>query len=127
MLISRNRPSQNLGAPEPRGLSSAHRSSVCTDTQARQANKKVCLQDEVRQVGALTHFHAPDQSLTSLSRRALTHQGPLAPALDSKRRQLLKSTAELKGKAREVDACLEVCIDMRFAGVPSNAVCFHCI
>lgn len=66
------------------------------------------LQDEVRQVDALTHFHAPDQSLTSLSQRALSHQGPLAPALDSKRSQLLKSTAELRSKVREVDACLEV-------------------
>ena len=66
------------------------------------------LQDEVQQVDALTHFHAPNQSLTSLSQRALKHQGPLAPALDSKRSQLLKRTAELRSKAREVDACLEV-------------------
>ena len=57
---------------------------------------------------ALTHFHAPDQSLSGLSQRALNHQGPLAPALDNKRTQLLKRTAELRSKAREIDACLQV-------------------
>ena len=66
------------------------------------------LQAEVRQTDALTSFHAPDQSLTSLSQKALKHQGPLAPALDSKRMQLMNRTAELRSKARELDACLEV-------------------
>ncbi|KAL3145685.1 hypothetical protein ABBQ32_003220 [Trebouxia sp. C0010 RCD-2024] len=86
----------------------AHKLQAAQKRSRRQLDELLeSAKDEVRQVDALTHFHAPDQSLTSLSQKALTHSRPLAPALDTKRTQLLTRTAELRRKAREVDACLQ--------------------
>ena len=67
------------------------------------------LQTDIQQREALVHFHAPDHSQTSLQQKALLQQGPLEPALHSRRQQLIARTAELKMKARELDAALQVC------------------
>lgn len=66
------------------------------------------LQTDIQQREALVHFHAPDHSQTSLQQKALLRGGPLEPALHSRRRQLITRTAELKMKARELEAALEV-------------------
>ena len=66
------------------------------------------LQTDIQQREALVHFHAPDHSQTSMQQKALLREGPLEPALQSRRQQLITRTAELKMKARELDAALEV-------------------
>lgn len=66
------------------------------------------MQAGIQQREALVHFHAPDHSQTSLQQKALMQQGPLETALQSRRDQLMARTAELKTKARELDAALEV-------------------
>ena len=53
-------------------------------------------------------FHAPDQSLTSLHQKALLREGPLEPALHTKRKRLIERSSELRLKAQELDATLEV-------------------
>lgn len=66
------------------------------------------LQTDIQQRQALVHFHAPDHSQTSLQQKALMQQGPLEPALQSRREALTARTAELKMKAHELNAALEV-------------------
>ena len=60
----------------------------------------------------MVQFHDPDQSLTALHRKAVLRAGPLEPALAQKRERLLKASAELQKKTREVEASLEVSSDL---------------
>ena len=83
---------------------------ACPTQQPPHSLRPLCLlQTDIQQREALVHFHAPDYSQTSLQQKALLQQGPLEPALHSRRQQLLARTAELKMKARELDAALQVC------------------
>ena len=66
------------------------------------------MQNNIFWTDALVQFHAPDQSLTSLHQKALLREGPLEPALHTKRKRLVDRSAELRQKAQELDATLEV-------------------
>ena len=68
---------------------------------------------------ALVHFHAPDQSFTTLPQRACSTKAPLKPALHSKCKHIMERSAELRRKASESDAVLEVWLAMGGCGHPA--------